>query len=454
MKTKTPFVLVALFCATLCTPNNALAQGRDNGPGSGGDPLAAEIYDYGMEGLRYLRDHDDVLPSIDRNEFERTILALQRIDFEGGTLLDCVISTTDAAGTFTRTLRRVDCNYAATHSVRVARDAFANATQGGRVRLALHIFLGLHGISDMGYRVSGPIMRGMMADRAARAQPTFPLVGEANTAAGRWMVTGHPERDYCARGNRPLGECLTDVTHFMVGGTTLGAGGGFTTAGTGFGGGIASGYFAGSPALMNNIFPFVTGSADLRVAVAQAKDRPVYQVRFEGAANFAPLAGFWVAVEANQFGSISEEVMRLGWSGINIPIHLNDQGDFVLIRFGVGASFVGATMGDGHRVGGDDAGTNVGGALTALLRVGAFFVDVRASGDQGDVTGVTDSDGHNLRATRVSGEIAMSYLMSLIFPNDAIRVDAQHVRYFSDAWTTSGGEVSATVLSAYYELRF
>jgi hypothetical protein len=338
--------------------------------------------------------------------------------------------------------------------VRIARDAYArDENVGRRMRFAVHIFLGLHGLSDVGYRTSGPIRDGMMADRAARARGTFPLVGSRDSGLGHWEEAGPRRSDHPHSCGWQGGSCASPHSGYVAGGLQLGLGGGFTADGAGVlagtGGGVVSGQVIGSPWMMGDeMGMFFTGSADLRAAVGAAADRPVYQVRFEGAFNGAQVMGVWVGLEANQFASLHEEILRLGDSVINIPVHLA-RGDYMLVRIGAGASFLGAHADRGSTVSG---GAGYGGTLTALLRLGAFFLDVRGSYDHGSTPGDSIHPGGDV--SRVSVEASLSYMMSLIFPNDAIRIDARHVRYLSDAWASAGGDISQTTLGAYYEVRF
>lgn len=178
---------------------------------------------------------------------------------------------------------------------------------------------------------------------------------------------------------------------------------------------------------------YLAGNATLGADFA---GKPVYNFRFTGAPNAFGIAGGWIAVEGSQFGEFKEFIVRGGW-GPQVPI-LIGQKSYILLRVGPGGSgYMGGPNNMPFRA---DFGLNA----QALLRIAKFVINIEYDGDFGNNDQGGRGDRHKL----------MTYLsipLGLIFPNDALRIEADWTHYRAHE---DHPAVNIYRAGGYYEVRF
>lgn len=155
--------------------------------------------------------------------------------------------------------------------------------------------------------------------------------------------------------------------------------------------------------------------------------KPVYRLKFTGDASIMAGVGIWVAVEANQYETVKEQIFRFGW-GPMAAVRINDR-DYVMIRGGLGTSInrtqvdknlttvtgsgAGQTVqNESSQVAGLSIGT-LSAELQAMLKIGSFTVAI-----EGNIDNLNNAD----RLTRQSVSLDVTIPLGVIFGNDAIQV--------------------------------
>lgn len=160
---KTLILAMMLVMQTTAWAQAPAAGGTEGG--NGGDPVAAEVAGLMLRVVGHLRESPGLLPDLNRDAAEALVLDL-RVDILSGPTLVCDID---------RERREVvACNYETARRVEVARGGWLSlsASRGERFRLAAHELLGLMGMKDPAYRLSGSIMDSF------RSSVVSPYLGE------------------------------------------------------------------------------------------------------------------------------------------------------------------------------------------------------------------------------------------------------------------------------------
>ena len=295
---------------------------------------------------------------------------------------------------------------------------------------------------------------------AAEAEDTFPLIGE---------VRDEQER----RRGDPIHEL------------TLGVGGGVQSSQEGTENvphleGVGSlrfdaNYMLGNQGENDPSDELNTASLEvsLRTLFGASTNQPVYQVRGDLSGGAFVLGAVWIAMEANQFNDMREEIVRTMLS----PAHLQfrkDGKDYMLIRVGAGAYVRHDSLSPRDAASASvsaQSSYGVSAALSFMGRFSSFFIELDSEYDQvlmwGRSTdchpGVTSCRVRERGAARVSAELELGKVLNFIFPNDEIRLRGRIVRYTEGNRRNRNDEGPETVafpqvteLSAglYYQARF
>jgi hypothetical protein len=178
-------------------------------------------------------------------------------------------------------------------------------------------------------------------------------------------------------------------------------------------------------------------ASDFRAAVQSNPDLPVYQVRFNLGSALLPfgLMGLWVAVDANQWSDIREQVTRLGLNIVSYPLSLSN-GNYLYIQIAGGPGRLEARGAGLSEAGGEvSRRRSAGGALSAILRHGKYLMLVRGQFDRVSSSyAETNEEGmftriRYARLDRFGVSAALSVPLGALLRNDAVRIEADLVHY-------------------------